>query len=61
MRSQNQRLQATDFVSPETVAAQLCRAIIGYDREKCQALESWAREVDRLVTGRKADNIVKFR
>jgi len=43
------------------VAARLCRAIVSYDREKRQALDAWTHEVDRLVTGRKADNIVKFR
>jgi integrase len=29
-----------------------------YDREKRQALDAWAREIDRLVTGRRADNVV---
>jgi len=29
-----------------------------YDREKRQALDAWAREVNRLVTGHKADNVI---
>ena len=32
-----------------------------YDREKRQALEAWALEVDRLVPGRTPSNVVRLR
>jgi integrase len=31
-----------------------------YDREKRQALEAWERELERIVTGGAADNVVTF-
>lgn len=32
-----------------------------YDREKRQALDAWAAEIDRLVTGHQRDNVVPLR
>lgn len=33
----------------------------GYDKQKRHALDSWASEVDRIVNGSKADNVVSLR